>query len=102
MSVASVLAAKLAGVQQIVKAFRAGRAVNPAAARPLRDLGLNDSTALRQMVAATIIVRVGTSRYYLDETVWASRRRLSAATVVRTLVIIGIIAAALAVYFIGR
>lgn len=102
MQITAALALTRAGEQQIVKAFRAGRAVSKASAKPLREIGLNDSRPLRTMVTATIIRRAGPDRYFLDEPTWAGRRQLGAGTMVRLLVVAGIVLAALLVYFIGR
>jgi hypothetical protein len=91
-----------AAVQQIVNAFRAQRAVSIALAQPLRDLRLNDSRSLRQMVVETIIRRAGPERYYLDEGVLASRRQMGGRTAVRALVVVAIIALAAVLFLYGR
>jgi hypothetical protein len=54
------------------------------------------------MVAALVIRRVGSDRYFLDETVWAQRRGLQGATIVRVLVAAAILATAAALCFYGR
>ena len=104
-AVAAVSAAPLlsaADVQQIVDAFRARRAVSVAFAQPLRDLRLNDSRSLRQMVVATIIRRAGPERYYLDEEALASRRMIGGRAVVRVLVAVAIMALAATLFLYGR
>ena len=59
---------------QIIGAFRTRRALSGATARRLRDLGLRDSQALRELIAGAVIRKAGPERYFLDETAWASRR----------------------------
>lgn len=102
MGIKAALALTVAGEQEIVGIFRTKRAVTMATARSLRELGLNDSKALHNMVIATIIRRVGPDRYFLDEPTWAGRRQLGAGTMVRLLVVGGVILAALIIYFNGR
>jgi hypothetical protein len=95
MGTAVTLARTAADQRQIVKAFRAARAMTGATARRLRDLGLNDSGPLRRMVLSTIIRRAGPERYFLDEAVWSSRRRLKGRTVLRIALALGVGVAAL-------
>jgi hypothetical protein len=102
MGVTAALALTAANARRIVDAFRKERALNEALARPLRKLGLSDSRTLRQMVVSTIIRKAGSQRYFLDETVWAHRRQLRWRTVARTLIVIAIVAAAAALYLLGR
>jgi len=102
MGVTAALALTAANERQIVDAFRGGRALSSSLARPLRELGLNDSRTLRQMVSATIIRRVGPHRYFLDEQVWAGRRRLRGRTVWRVLLVLVMVALVAAVYAYGR
>lgn len=59
---------------QIVKAFRAERAVSPPSAQRLRDLGLKDTGVLRTLVTSAVIRKAGPERYFLDERNWAARR----------------------------
>jgi hypothetical protein len=59
---------------QIVRAFRAERALSGPSARRLRDLGLKDTEVLRQLIATAVIRKAGPERFFLDEDVWAARR----------------------------
>ena len=59
---------------QIVTAFRAERALSGPSARKLRELGLKDTQALRELVTSAVIRKAGPERYFLDERVWAERR----------------------------
>jgi hypothetical protein len=95
---AAALARTAGDQRQIVNAFRAAGALTGARARRLRDLGLNDGRVVRSMVTATIIRRAGPGRYYLDETVWATRRQLRGRTVLLLLIGIGVVGAITAVY----
>jgi len=99
MSTTAALALTAANERQIIEAFRGLRAVNLKAARQLRELGLNDSKALRGMVAATIIRRAGPQRYFLDESVWAGRRGVAGSTAVRVAVVLAVLAAALTAFY---
>ena len=81
--------------RQIVNAFRVQRALTMKSAVTLGKLGLGESETLRGMLAAAIIRRAGPERYYLDESLLASKRQLSGSTVFR--VALGIVAVATAV-----
>lgn len=81
--------------QQIVNAFRVQRALTMKSAVTLGTLGLGDSETLRGMLAAATIRHAGPERYYLDESLLASKRQLSGSTVFR--VGLGIVAVATAV-----
>lgn len=86
--------------RRIAEAFRARGAMTGASALPLVSLGLNDSRALRQMVAGTVVRRAGPHRYYLDEQVWAGRRRMEWSNVLRVVVgvVLAVAATALLMY----
>jgi hypothetical protein len=60
--------------RQIINAFRSERAVSASSAQRLRDLGLKDSMALRELVTSSVIRKAGPERFFLDEGVWAARR----------------------------
>jgi hypothetical protein len=77
---------------RIAAAFRDRGAMSGASAQPLVALGLMDSRVLRQMVAETVVRRAGPHRYYLDEGVWAGRRRMAWRNVLRTVVVIALAA----------
>ena len=102
MGITAALAITAADERQIVNAFRRGHALTGPLARPLRDLGLNDSRTLRHMVVSTVIRRAGPHRYFLDEKVWAGRRQLRGRTVLRVMVVLAMVAAAAAVWAYGR
>jgi hypothetical protein len=97
MGTAATLARTAADQRQIVKAFRAARAMTGATARRLHELGLNDSGPLRRMVTSTIIRKAGPERYFLDDAAWASRRRLTGRTALRIALGLALALAALAV-----
>ncbi len=101
MSITSALALTALNERTIVKAFRAEHATTGATARRLRDLGLNHSQALRQMVAAAVLRKAGPERFYLDEGVWATRSHLQGRTVVRLAVVFVAVLAAAALIFAG-
>ena len=91
-SAALLLAA--ASERRIVKAFRTGHALSGTSARHLKDLGLKDSAALKGLIVGTVIRKAGPDRYFLDERLWASRRDLEWRTVLRVVVVLGLVAAA--------
>ncbi len=101
MSMTSALALTALNERMIVKAFRAERATTGATARRLRELGLNHSRALRQMVAAAVLRKAGPERFYLDEGVWATRSHLQGRNVVRLTVVFIVVLAAAALYVAG-
>jgi hypothetical protein len=76
--------------------------VSGKAARRLADLRLNASTALGALVARGVIRRAGAERYFLDETLWAARRRMSGRTLARVGTAFLLALAAALVYWIGR
>lgn len=90
------------GEQQILLAFRTGRATTLAGALRLKDLGLRDSAQLRELVRATIIRRSGKDRYFLDEGVWARRRNLKAGVLLRITVLVVFIMISVALLVAGR
>ena len=101
MSITSALALTALNERTIVKAFRGAHATTGGTARRLRDLGLNHSLALRQMVTAAVLRKAGPERFYLDEEVWASRSHLQGRTVVRLAVVFIVVLAAAALYVAG-
>lgn len=94
MGTAAGLLLTAATERQIVKAFRAERAMSGPGARRLKDLGLKDSSALRGLVSLAVIRRAGPDRYFLDESLWTSRRHVEWSTVLRVGAVIVLIAAA--------
>lgn len=96
---AAARAKTAANEQQIVHIFRVARAVTLRTARSLSDLGLNNSQALQHLVTTAILRRAGPERYFLDETVWASRRSMSGRNVWRIGLALLLAAALLAWYF---
>lgn len=102
MSPTASFALTAANENKIVTAFRSARALSGASARRLRDLRLGQSRALRNLVSALIVRRAGADRYFLDEEVWALRRRLKGRTVARIAVAFALLAAASLIYLVGR
>jgi hypothetical protein len=98
MRLTAALALAASNERQIVDKFRAERAVAVPASRKLRDLGLNDSKALRQLVTDAVLRKACPDRYYLDEQVWANRRGLRGRTIARIAIALGLAVAAVAVY----
>jgi hypothetical protein len=72
-----------AGTATVVRAFRAAGATSGRSARRLADLRLNKSSALRELIESRAVRMAGADRYFLDEGVWAQRRRLATGTVLR-------------------
>jgi len=81
MGTAAGLDLTAATQRQIVKAFRAEQAMSGPGARRLKDLGLTDSGALRGLLSLAVIRRAGPDRFFLDETLWTSRRHVEWRTV---------------------
>lgn len=87
MRVPSSLALKAANERTIVSAFRAERAVSGSSARRLAELNLKLSRSLQDLIGASIVRKAGSERYYLDESVWATRRRLNGRGLARVAVV---------------
>lgn len=102
MPITAALALTAANERHIVGAFRAERAVSSVLAQPLRGLRLKDSRTLREMVIASIVKRVGSDRYFLDEEIWSHRRQLPVGTIVRILFVLATVAAVAALFLYGR
>ncbi len=83
MRVSGSVALAALNARRVVDVFRAAGAVSGSRARHLADLRLNDSTALRELVRSRVVRKAGPDRYFLDEDVWAQRRRLAAGLVLR-------------------
>lgn len=84
--------------RQVVKAFRARKALSGPTAQRLRDLGLKDTAHLRRMVVETVLRKAGPERYFLHEPTWASRSHMSWQTVRRLAVATGLVLFVLAIY----
>lgn len=102
MRVSESLALAASNARRVVGAFRAARAVSGTAARHLADLRLTNSTALRALIQARVVRKAGADRYFLDEDVWALRRRLAGSTVLRLAVPLILAALAGVLYWSGR
>lgn len=83
MRVSESLSLAASNARKVVGAFRAAGALSGGRARHLTDLRLNNSAALRELIEAKVIRKAGADRYYLDEAVWAQRRRLAVSTILR-------------------
>lgn len=83
MRVTESLSLAASNARKVVDAFRAAGALSGGRARLLTDLRLNNSAALRELVQAKVVRKAGADRYYLDEAVWAQRRRLAVSTILR-------------------
>lgn len=81
MRVSASLALAASNARKVVDAFRAAGAVRGKSARHLADLRLNHSAALRELIQSRVVRKAGADRYFLDEDVWAQRRRLASSTV---------------------
>jgi len=69
--------------RKVVTIFRAARALSGTTARRLADLRLTSSAALRVLLAERVIRKAGAERYFLDESLWANRRRMSGRAMAR-------------------
>ena len=83
MRVSGTLALAALNARKVVSVFRAAGATNGSKARLLVELRLNNSVTLRDLVEARVVRKAGADRYFLDEDVWAQRRRISAGTALR-------------------
>jgi hypothetical protein len=88
--------------RQVVKAFRARKAISGPSAQRLRDLGLKDTQHLRRMVSETVLRKAGPERFYLHEPTWASRDHMSWQTVRRLAAATGVVLLVLAIYLWSR
>jgi hypothetical protein len=88
--------------RRVAEAFRDRRALSVASAQPLVTLGLQNSRVLRQLVTTTVVRRAGPHRYYLDEGTWANRRRMEWRNVLRTVVVVALVAMATALFLYSR
>jgi hypothetical protein len=86
------------GESTVLLAFRAHGATGGGKALRLRDLGLNNSDALKRLVDLSVIRKAGPDRFYLDEQAWAGRRQLSAGTITRVVVALALAIAAIFVW----
>lgn len=102
MRVSESLALAASNARKIVGAFRAAGALSGSRARHLADLRLNNSAALRELIQARVVRKAGTDRYFLDEAVWAERRRLAAGTMLRVAVPLVLALVAAVLYWGGR
>ncbi len=100
-STASLASLAALNEHRVVKTFRAARALSGNTARRLADLRLTSSAALRVLLAERVIRKAGAERYFLDETLWANRRRMSGRAMARVGVAAALAAAASLVYWIG-
>jgi hypothetical protein len=94
MGTAAALILTAASQRQIVKAFRAEQAMSGPGARRLKDLGLTNSSALQGLISLAVIRRAGPERYFLDESLWTSRRHLEWRTVLRITMVVVLVAVA--------
>lgn len=83
MRVSESLSLAASNARKVVSAFRAAGALSGGRALHLTELRLNNSAALRELIQAKVIRKAGADRYYLDEAIWAQRRRLAVGTILR-------------------
>jgi hypothetical protein len=102
MTAVTSLASTLRHERKIVAAFRQLGAISGERAQRLKKLGLSDGPILRGLVTAEIVRRAGAERYFLDEQVWATRRRLPARTVLMLVLAIGLAAVFAAISVAGH
>ena len=79
--------------REIVEAYRAARAVNPAAARDPSDVGVHQHLVFARLVRRAVLRDVGGGRYYLDEPSWEAlrsiRRRIVLVAIVIAIIVMG-------------
>ncbi|HEY2824053.1 MAG TPA: hypothetical protein VGI83_00765 [Gemmatimonadales bacterium] len=98
-------AAAVAGrIRHIIRAFQDGRATSPNSARSLADLRVDHGMLVRRLRENGVIREASPGTFYLDEAAlaaWQQRQRTIAATIL-ALVMLGLLAAALYVWFTQR
>lgn len=101
-SLASLASLAASNERRVVNAFRAARALSGATARRLADLRLTSSAALRVLLTERVIRKAGAERYFLDESLWANRRRMSGLTMARVGIAAALAVGAGLVFWFGR
>ena len=102
MRVSESLALAASNARKVVGVFRAAGAVNGRRAVLLADVRLNNSAALRDLVQSRVVRKAGADRYFLDEAVWAQRRRVAAGTLLRVAAPVGLALLAAWLYWAAR